>query len=243
MNRPGHVAVGVAATSAVLYIMEPGSLLFSSCALLGAAVGSLLPDLDHKTGTISNWIQPSASQRKWLNGIGVLLLFIGLFFWSKQSELAIGSLVVGTVALAMSRLRNIVLIGIGLLLFYNFISDGHWLYALFGIMFCILPFVKHRGLIHTPELAVLLSTLLVLYPTESLWLAAVLLGGIIGWWMHLVGDALGREGISSLFFPKVKVALRLLDNGSASERWLARGCWLLSAVLGCWLFVDGMGIT
>lgn len=238
MNRQGHVALGVAVASVILLLRPDDSFLVSGAYVAGAGVASLLPDLDHKTGTLSNLIQFSADKRKSLKIIGALLLLFGGFCWLQQEMTwSLTAFIGGGLALILSRLRNVVLIGLGLLFMYLFQTEGNWLYAIFGVMFFILPFVKHRGIIHSPELAVLLTVLVIIEPVSSSWLAAILSGGLIGWWSHLIGDMLGREGISSFILPRLNVALRLLVNGSLVERWLARSCWICSIAIWCVILI------
>lgn len=239
MNRQGHVALGVMVASIMLLLKPDDSLLISGAYVAGAGIGSLLPDLDHKTGTLSNLIQFSTGKRKTLKMIGALLMLVGGLCWLLEEQAwSLFAIIGGGLALILSRLRNVVLVGLGLLFIYLFQTEGNWLYAVFAVVFFILPFVKHRGIIHSPELAVLLTVLVIIEPVSSPWLAAILSGGLVGWWSHLVGDMLGREGISSFLLPKLHVALRLLVNGSRLERWGAGVCWACSVMLWCWLAIE-----
>ncbi|WP_348622619.1 metal-dependent hydrolase [Paenibacillus polymyxa] len=252
MNKKGHVALAVAAGSAVLWAAPAltGSavqgVVSSVLVVALAAIGGLAPDLDHKTSTASQMIQLSAKRRHMLQklSLGLLLigalLYIGRFMWGPPSDMVsilfksaplwLGA---GALSWAFARLRSIVLIGAGALLLaaYN-LYDWHWIAAFGGASLMILPLVKHRGIIHTPEFAAALTIgLLSLSGQHGGTVQALALGFVTGWWAHLAGDCFGREGIHSLFLPRVGIAMKLFSNGGATERWIARICWAGSVVI------------
>ncbi|MDN4090893.1 metal-dependent hydrolase [Paenibacillus polymyxa] len=252
MNKKGHVALAIAAGSGVLLaapVLTGNAVqgVISSVLVVAlSAIGGLAPDLDHKTSTASQFIQLSARRRHMLQKLSIVLLvigaalFAGQFLWGRVSGLTsellksapfwIGA---GVLSWAFARLRSLVLIGAGALLLaaYNF-YDWHWIAAFGGASLMILPLVKHRGIIHTPEFAVALTVgLLSLSGQHSVTVQALALGFVTGWWAHLAGDCFGREGIHSLFLPKIGIALKLFSNGGAVENWIARFCWVASVMM------------
>ncbi|WP_338709259.1 metal-dependent hydrolase [Paenibacillus amylolyticus] len=245
MNKKGHLASAIAAGTGVL-LMLPSinaatSLLPSIALILGAAAGGFSPDFDHKTSTASQLIQFSAKRRARLRFLAMCFLFIGTLIWGwakfnvsptpewlvHSAPLWIGA---GLICSLAARLRVIVLIGLGVMLVWGYSqNDWHWVSVVAGCSFLLLPFVKHRGVIHSPEFALLLSYSLWLFSGEQgIMVQALMLGFIVGWWAHLVGDCFGREGISSLLIPKFKVALKLFHNGGQTESWISRFCWIAS---------------
>ncbi|GMK47512.1 hypothetical protein PghCCS26_46420 [Paenibacillus glycanilyticus] len=259
MNKKGHVALGVAIGSAVLispylnlYVTSVSSwqtVCSSVLYLTAVAATSLAPDLDHKTSTASNLLQLSSSKRKSARMLGGLLLLTGLLllllpqvgYALPEGAAASAPLWIGTgiLAFSLTRLRSLLLLaaGAGLLTAY-LLYDWPWIAAFAGAALCLMPVIQHRGLIHTPEFAIALSAGLWTFAQgEAWWVQAICAGVVIGWWAHLVGDVFGREGIHSFLVPKVKVALRLFDNGGLVERTIARSCWIASFMM--WLLFIG----
>jgi hypothetical protein len=154
--------------------------------------------------------------------------------WLKSYPIWLGG---GILTLLLVKLRNLVLTGAGALLLYGYaIYDWHRLAVFIGISLLILPLLSHRGLIHTPEFAVVLSFgLLSVVHHQSEWIACLAIGFIVGWWTHLVTDCFGSEGIHSQLFPKLKVALQLFHNGGSSERLISKICWVGSVLM--WLMI------
>lgn len=254
MNKKGHMALGVLAGSTIALAPLPypeGWMGFASRALviMVTAIASLLPDADHKTSTVSSKVQFSAKYRKRFRLWGSLGIIIGLLLWiygghtlqwkaMQQIEFA-GVLVAGSGVLLtlLAHLRTIIFsfIGIGFLYAYQF-YNFHWVAALLGAAFLLLPLVKHRGIIHTPEFATTLSLgLLSFSGTEAWWVQALMWGVIVGWWAHLAGDIFGSDGIHSLFAPKIGVALHWFSNGGKVESAIAKICWSTSFIL--WIVV------
>jgi membrane-bound metal-dependent hydrolase YbcI (DUF457 family) len=235
MNRQGHVGLAILAGSAVLYVtpslpIVPGAVLISA-----AGIGGLLPDLDHKTSTVSNKLQFSAKTRKQLKGLSVLSLGMGILWFILQQSMPWLWAAAALILALASRLRMLLLSGLGLLLLagYEWYSL-HWLILLTGVALLVMPFAKHRGIIHSPEFASALSFGVVSFTaTQPVLFQGIGLGLLAGWWSHLAGDAVTVEGIRSVLLPRLKVALNLLRNGGAAERWIARSCWLCSIAL--WL--------
>lgn len=245
MNKKGHIALAVTCGTLVVFAMpslsSTSNMVPAILLLAGAAAGGLAPDLDHKTGTVSQLIQFSAAQRRLLRTLSVILVLVGavLMGWGKWSDgqadrsiewlISSAPLWIGAGILCGlgAKLRVLILSGIGVLLLLGYgIYDWHWVAAVAGCSFLILPLVKHRGIIHTPEFAALLTYGLYLFAAQQPDLLQGLLHGfIIGWWAHLLGDCFGREGIQSLIVPKLKIALKLFSNGGNTERWISRFCW------------------
>ncbi len=112
------------------------------------------------------------------------------------------------------------------------VYDWHWMALFTGSALLIMPFVKHRWIIHSPEFAIVLSLGLFVFGSQYPGLVlASCLGFMAGWWSHLFGDIFGSDGIRSLFVPKFKIALRLFDNGGAAERIISKLCQLFSIVI------------
>ncbi|GBK69863.1 hypothetical protein GNQ08_24730 [Paenibacillus macerans] len=243
MNKQGHVALAVTAGSAALLMMPSLAVQTDAgiaAALVAAAgVGGVFPDFDHKTSTVSNRIQFPLRYRRlfrtlsgFLGALGVGLVAYRQFGhvpepleeWVKSGPLWLGAAILFWL---LARLRSLVLIGIGALLLAGYaMYDLHWIAAFAGFAFLILPLVKHRGVIHTPEFAAVLSIGLLNFSAqqpEIINMAAI--GFVIGWWAHLAGDIFGDEGIHFLLLPKLKIALRLFKNGGPAERWISRTCW------------------
>lgn len=133
-----------------------------------------------------------------------------------------------------------VLTGVGALLLVGYmLYDWHWIAAFAGLSLLVVPLVSHRGVVHTPEFAILLSIGLTSFASEQNEIIRYLaLGFITGWWTHLLADSLGTEGIHSQVFPKLKLALRLVKNGSRKEATIAHLCWTLSMVIWGMLLVQ-----
>lgn len=227
MNKVGHVSVGWAGAAVGLFLLPSTLSLVEVAAYMGAAtVASLLPDLDHKTSTASNMVQLPTKYRKLANRLGWFLLACSPFglLWSITSSILLFA--GGVLAFCIARLRNLIFIALGLggiLAYWQF--NLHWVMALVGIGFILLPTVRHRGMIHSPEFALLLSSGLVLSTANQPLIAQAAVYGIIaGWWSHLAGDIFGREGISSLIWPKLRLALRLFRNGGSTERMISLIC-------------------
>lgn len=258
MNKKGHVALAVACGSGTLLLFPhtSGQVFTSLLTVAAAAIGGLAPDLDHKTSTASQKIQFSARKRRSFRQLSIVLLTIGasLLLWTWFGEeqdsgwlpalqhsypLWLGG---GLLFMALSRLRSLVLIGAGaLLLLAGSLYDWHWLASFAGAAFMLLPLVKHRGVIHTPEFALALSVgVLSFVEPQGGAVLAIGLGFVIGWWAHLAGDCFGREGIHSLILPKIGIAMKLFSNGGSTERWIARVSWIVSAI--CWIVWAG-GLT
>ncbi|WP_213509839.1 metal-dependent hydrolase [Paenibacillus macerans] len=252
MNKKGHVALAVATGTVGLYFMADPALqssIFPATAIVFASsVGGLAPDLDHKTSTASKHIQFPAKYRHLLRSMSVFFGVVGLVFmllsyvgnasstlgeWSRSAPLWLGAAVLSWL---LARLRSLVLIGIGALLLSGYaIYDLHWITAFAGFAFLVLPLVSHRGVIHTPEFAAVLSGGLLSFSTQQPELIyALAFGFVLGWWAHLAGDVFGSEGIHSLLLPKLKIALHWFHNGGSAERWIARVCW------GCSLLIWAM---
>ncbi|RJX40948.1 hypothetical protein D3P09_02715 [Paenibacillus pinisoli] len=244
MNKSGHLALGVA-SAAVGLLQIPKSLSATETIVFmaAAAVASLLPDLDHKTSTMSNLVQLKAKYRSLSKVVGGILLAVGILSWVMgwgMAALLIGG---GSAALGLSRLRNIALLLAGITLLYiHFQLGSHWIVAVMGGALCIMPAVKHRGFIHSPEFAVLLSIGLYTFQQEQTSIVqAAAIGLIIGWWAHLLGDIFGREGITFLVLPKIKLALRWFDNGGIVEKVIARSLWLISVPLVVYYLLQSSG--
>jgi hypothetical protein len=247
MNKAGHVALGVAAGSVLLTALPLAQLHIAAPVvyILAVAIGSLAPDIDHKTSTASNLIQLSTQNRRLASSLGMLLMLIGAACWGlpqlgfdldplwlKSAPLWAGA---GILSMLLAKLRSLVFLGAGALLLVAYaIYDWHWFTALAGGALFILPMVKHRGIIHTPEFALALSVGAISFSQQSeLWIVhAVGIGLTVGWWAHLIGDLFGREGIHSLLMKRIHLALRLFDNGGAGERFFSKLCWGISLV--CW---------
>ncbi|ARR10724.1 metal-dependent hydrolase [Paenibacillus bovis] len=271
MNKKGHMALGALAGSlvAIAPLPYPSGLLglLARAAVVGVTtVAALLPDADHKTGTVSNHVQFSAKTRRKLRTGGVIGLVAGLLIWllmgaywplSEQSlwkglqHLPVAAsplaslsglliMTAGLLSMLLAHMRTLVFSAVGILLLYGFhVYDWHWITAFAGVAFLILPIVQHRGIIHTPEFAAALSLGLWSFAGgEVWWLQAIAIGLITGWWAHLAGDIFGSEGIHSLLAPKIGVALHWFSNGGKAENTISRFCWMASFVLwGVGLFI------
>ncbi|MFD2879941.1 metal-dependent hydrolase [Paenibacillus rhizoplanae] len=237
MNRQGHIGMAILAGSAVLYVIPALSILPAAVLIAAAGIGGLLPDLDHKTSTVSNKLQFSAKTRKKLKGLSVLSLGMGIMWFILQQPMPWLWAAAGLILALASRLRMLLLSSLGLLLLAGYECYSlHWLTLFAGVALLVMPFVKHRGIIHSPEFAGALSLGVVSFTaTQPVLFQALGLGLLAGWWSHLAGDAVTVEGIRSVLIPRMKVALNLLRNGGAVERWIARSCWLCSIAL--WLII------
>lgn len=83
MNKKGHVAVAVLTGSAIAAHLTDLRIMPDILLVLAAGVAGLLPDLDHKTSTVSNTMQFSAKTRKklrWASGMAVGVGTILFFF-------------------------------------------------------------------------------------------------------------------------------------------------------------------
>lgn len=258
MNKKGHVALSVASGTLVVFALptlsSTSNIAPAFLLLVGAVAGGLAPDLDHKTGTVSQLIQFSAAQRRLLKMLSIFLVLVGATLmgwgtWAKAPTdepiewlLSSAPLWIGTGILCGlgAKLRVLILSGVGVLLLLGYgIYEWHWVAAVAGCSFLILPIVKHRGIIHTPEFAALLTYGLYLFAAQQPELLQGLTHGfVIGWWAHLLGDCFGREGIQSFIVPKLKVALKLFSNGGSTERWISRCCWGTSAFVWVILIIS-----
>jgi hypothetical protein len=240
MNKVGHVSLGWAGAAAGLFLLPVTLSVGEVAAYMGAAtIASLLPDLDHKTSTASNMVQLPTKYRKLANRLGWGLIVcapLGLL-WSITASIVLFA--GGILAFGIARLRNLIFIALGLasiLAYWQF--NLHWVIAVVGMGFILLPTVKHRGMIHSPEFAVLLSSGLVLnVAAQPVIIQAAVYGVIAGWWSHLAGDVFGREGIGLLVWPKLRLALRLFRNGGWAERMIAMVCSILSIGIITFYFV------
>jgi hypothetical protein len=240
MNKVGHVSFGVAMGTVGLYVMPAPLHAWEVVAVIGgAALASLLPDLDHKTSTASNWIQLPHAYRKMAKGASLPLLVGALLAWWMGEPVAMVLAGAGALAFGLSRLRSVILLVLGMTLLFVFAQlHTHWLLAVIGGALVVMPALKHRGMIHSPEFALLLSAGLHLFTREQEpLLQAAALGVVIGWWAHLIGDAFGKEGISLLIWPKAKLALRMVENGGRVEWLVAKTCSAVSVVLIVHYFV------
>lgn len=254
MNKQGHVALGILAGSATLFLPLPfpetnQGLIAKALVVLVTSISALLPDLDHKTSTASQKIQFSAKHRRQFKTAGAVTLLIGIVLllcqwqwgtgstWSSVIKTAPYWCAGGILLLSLAHLRAIILSGSGIALMWAYyVYHLQWIAVLVALALFILPLVKHRGIIHTPEFAAVLSFgLLSFAGQENIWIQAILLGVVVGWWAHLAGDIFGTDGIHSLLLPKVGVALRLFSNGGKVERWISKCCWFGS--FGIWIFL------
>lgn len=236
-----------------------------------AGIGGLAPDLDHKTSTASKSIQFSARNRRTLRAISGSCFAAGLvltLLWlASQFELAnwaswlpegwapYGLQVVqsgpfvlggGVLFLLMARLRTLILLGGGAaLLIGAYMNHWHWIASFAGIALLLLPLVKHRGMIHTPEFAMAMTIgLLSFAAQQGEPMQAAATGFIIGWWTHLAGDCFGSEGIHLLLIPKLRIAMHLFANGGATERLVIGICTLATTIIWFALLLeDANGMT
>lgn len=255
MNKQGHVATAILSGSATALLFPQFSMqtawLPSVVLIAASAIGGLAPDLDHKTSTASQLIQFSNPKRKMLRMLSSLLLTVGVFLlglkfmipgagleyslWIKSWPIWIGGSIL---TMLLAKLRTLVLAGAGSLLLYGYaIYDWHWIAVFVGISLIILPLLSHRGFIHTPEFAAILSVgLLSVVQSQNEWISCLAIGFIVGWWTHLAADCFGSEGIHSQVIPKLKIALHLFRNGSTAERLISKSCWVGSILIWVVLF-------
>ncbi len=229
------------------------ALLLAAC----AGIGGLAPDIDHKTSTASKTIQSARKRKSFRSAsgacftVGLVLTIVWLAaklnwvawdtwldpLWSPYAltAAAIGPFLLGggLVFLMLSRLRNLVLIAGGAgLLAAAYLNEWHWIASFAGIAMLLLPLVKHRGIIHTPEFAIALTIGLLSFAGQQPELVqAAITGFIIGWWTHLAGDCFGSEGIHLLIIPKLKLAMHLFSNGSATEKLVIGICTLCITIV------------
>jgi hypothetical protein len=265
MNKSGHMAFAVGWGSVVMirYALPstPWDNVLAAMLMAGVALGSLAPDIDHRTSTASKIITPfSAKRRRQLHVWGWLLLLGGVsgfliqgtllritplgagpprFRFIFETILTASPLLggAGILLLLAARLRDLILLGVGAwLLVAGAIYPLHGFVAFVGIVLMMIPMVKHRGIIHTPEFAVMLTLSgMSLLSGGQGWAAAAMTGFVLGWWLHLAGDVFGEEGIHSLIVPKLRLSLRLFRNGGVAEHWIIRIGWGLA--ISCWFYV------
>jgi hypothetical protein len=250
MNKAGHLAFGVALGSAYLYHFNPPKSLLDLGELgiiLGVtAISSLAPDIDHKTSTASKVITPFSAQTRhklrmgavFFALIGVILMLarfhvVSLPVPDKVVQGAPLWIAASILCLALAKMRDIILFGVGAAILYAFyLYHLGWFFAFLGLAIFIIPLVSHRGIIHTPEFALCLSVgALSLFAHSAWYLYGAGLGFVLGWWAHLLGDLFGSEGIHSLFLPRLKVALHLFSNGGWAEKMITRFSWVASFAL------------
>jgi hypothetical protein len=255
MNKSGHIAFGslLGSTYMILTTHTEGlSGILQAAITIGAVtVGSLAPDIDHKTSTASNFISPfPVSLRRRFRFFGAMFLIIGLFLFAyrlpsltmvlgfihlplglTQNSLLIAG--AGILMMLLARLRSLILLGVGAWMLYAYwLHHLHWFVAFAAIALAIMPLVRHRGVIHTPEFAIVLTIgVHSLLAHDSAYIAALGLGFVIGWWAHLAGDLFGSEGIHSLFVPKFRIALQLFRNGGTAERCIGLISWVASLLI------------
>lgn len=265
MNKSGHIALAMGLGSIYLLRftmpVTPWDLFPAAVMMGGVAVGALAPDIDHKTSTASKLITPfPAKLRRMLRQWGWLLQLVGaicmLLKWggSRLPEaftdpswaqflvsklLPAGPLIwgAGLLMVLLARLRDVILLGAGAWLIGAYaLYHLHWFVAFAGAALMIVPIVKHRGIIHTPEFALAFTLGGISLVAGGMWyITAAMTGFLLGWWLHLAGDLFGEEGIHSLIIPKLRVALHLFRNGGTAERWISRISWVVA--IGCWLMV------
>lgn len=254
----GALAGSILALAPLPYPSSWLGLLARATVIGVTTIAALLPDADHKTSTVSNYVQFSAKTRKKLRMVGFFLLLAGLIVWlmtgmygldqtplasiAKQMNLypsnsisvtGLFAVIVGVLCTLLAHLRSLVFSALGILLLYGFHTfDWPWITVFVGCACLILPLVQHRGIIHTPEFAIALSLgLWSFVSTDVWWLQALSIGLITGWWAHLAGDIFGSEGIHSLLAPRIGIALHWFSNGGAVENTISRICWTGSVVL------------
>jgi hypothetical protein len=249
LNKKGHTALALCAGTVVLSFIPSlatqSNLIPSVSLIIASVIGGIAVDFDHKTSTASQFIQFSAKKRHLLRNVSVLLGIVGIVLYVmkfygntsgdvnvliRSAPLWIGSAVLLSL---LARLRSLVLIGVGAMLLLGFsLFSWHWIAAFAGFAFLILPVVKHRGIIHTPEFATVLTLGLLSFSShQSDIIHAMSIGFISGWWSHLLGDIFGSDGIHSLINPKIRIALKLFRNGGSAETWISRICWGMSLIL------------
>lgn len=266
MNKSGHLAFGLAAGSAYLWVTQDTSSWFDwgmiAVSLCTVAIGSLAPDIDHRTSTASKLITPfSAKTRRMLRRGAISTWIIGAFFFV-LSFLAEKSLIAqyfspkvvasyplwlggGILLYTLAILRDLILVGVGAGMLYAYGLYGlHWMFAFTGGALLILPLVRHRGVIHTPEFACCLAIGVASATAASPWyVQAIGQGFVIGWFAHLAGDLFGTEGIESIFARFVpglrwlRVSFRMFSNGGRGEQRMIRLSWTVSFFIwGAMLF-------
>ncbi|MEI7024738.1 metal-dependent hydrolase [Paenibacillus sp. y28] len=258
MNNAGHLAFGI--LLGTVWLTQTGGITGEHGAagalitLAGVAVGSRAPDIDSKTSTASKLITPfPAAIRRKFNLYGSLLLVAGILLglvrfgllpppvWMPEELVRSAPLITGggLLLIALSRLRDLILLGVGALVLVGYMQFHlHWFIAFVGVAIMAVPFVRHRGIIHTPEFAAALTVGgMSLVAFSPWWMIALMTGLLIGWWTHLAGDLPGSEGIHSLFVPKLKIALHLYANGGWGERFVTQASWSISICLWIWMVV------
>ncbi|MGE5701570.1 MAG: metal-dependent hydrolase [Clostridia bacterium] len=251
MNKSGHLALGVLLGSAYLTLFPPvltgNTWISSGIALAAVGIGSLAPDIDHRTSTASSMISPFSPKTRRLLKAGAIVSFLGgmlllmLHVFQNQgwglpilSPLLLQSyplwLAGGLLFFFLSRIRELVLFGAGAAILYAYsMYQLDWFFAFAGGALLIIPLVRHRGVIHTPEFALCLSVGCLSFTAGGHpVVAAAVLGFVIGWWSHLIGDLFGEEGIHSLIVPRLKIALHLFRNGGIVEKGITRFSWAAS---------------
>ncbi|ALS09901.1 hypothetical protein ABE82_26135 (plasmid) [Paenibacillus peoriae] len=244
MNKKGHIAIAVASGSAALSVLPIHGLLQSVLMVTFAMVGGLAPDIDHKTSTASNHIQLPHHKRIRLKRLSFLFMVIGVAMlacqnlWANPTPFLIGIfksfplwIGAGVISWTLTKLRTFILIGTGALLLLSYYQyELHWMILFCGIVLVILPALKHRGLIHSPEFAAALTVgLLSLKQGGAIQVIGI--GFLIGWWSHLAADCFGKEGIHSLIIPKYSLHLNLFSNGGLAEKFISIICWVATTLI------------
>ena len=242
INVKGHISFGILAASVFCWYTQ-ATIIETGIIVAASIPGSIILDIDHRQATANKPITPfSLRQQKALKRAAILCALVGVFLlllnnfstqtmqwipeWILNSSV-IWLLVAGLLWL-LSRFRDMVLFIAGAGITYCYVQYGlHWFIAVLGVCMFILPILKHRGLLHTPEFVGCLVLALLTY-AETLGVEILLLSALgisIGMVSHLIADSLGPEGIKSLLFPKLRLALQIVPAGSRTESIVSYASW------------------
>lgn len=233
MTGKTHVGIGLAALAALAPVVSLPAVVIANISALGYIVGvnvlgSLLPDIDHPSSTISRKIAPVDFIIRLLTIVmGGILVYLNYIQGGNSAIFMVTGLVLifsGILNFKILqkvlpfRVEKIILIGAGIVLLYK--GDANWLKGL-GILYLAMGFLSHRGITHS-LVGFIVVSMSVYYVAKDHGLV-ILWSFLIGYASHLVADIFSG-GIPLLFPIKRRIKSPIaIKTGSTMDSLVGMG--------------------
>ncbi|WP_259618690.1 metal-dependent hydrolase [Paenibacillus doosanensis] len=239
MTGRTHLLVSTGLTLSLLQLAGQGVSLPAAGV---AVVSSLLPDIDEPNSLLLQKTMPKPLLLKLkllfaAAGAGFILYSYLQSFYTPYSYAA-GALLIMMCLVNQRLFRQLLMMLLGGVLLYLGASAGPWL-GTAGALLMVCAVLPHRGLTHSVYGVLIWGGLLYYASLKlgvSLWMA-----GSVSYALHLLCDALTKQGIHPLPPWKWKLAVPLMSTGKFSGFLVESVCITVTFVLLWQTFVVPMG--